>query len=77
MHEPPVQSDWCACSGNFQLDSNPERHHKEPLAAAIGNWGLVDLDIEILEVVPSLRLHCKESIWYLCSTKAIYLEKKL
>ncbi|WXP85609.1 replication initiation protein (plasmid) [Escherichia coli] len=26
MHEPPVQSDCCACSGNFRLESNPERH---------------------------------------------------
>ncbi|WP_275354119.1 hypothetical protein, partial [Klebsiella pneumoniae] len=51
MHEPPVQSDRCASSGNFQLDSNPERHDKAPLAAAIGNWELVDLDIESLEVV--------------------------
>ncbi|MBJ3172976.1 replication initiation protein [Salmonella enterica subsp. enterica serovar Derby] len=51
MHEPPVQPDCCACSGNFQLESNPERHDKAPLAAAIGNWELVDLDIESLEVV--------------------------
>ena len=36
MHEPPVQSDRCASSGNFQLDSNPERHDKAPLAAATG-----------------------------------------
>ncbi|MBV6992897.1 replication initiation protein, partial [Salmonella sp. LSP 304/17] len=26
MHEPPVQSDCCACSGNYRLESNPERH---------------------------------------------------
>ncbi|MEF3540885.1 replication initiation protein, partial [Klebsiella pneumoniae subsp. pneumoniae] len=25
MHEPPVQSDCCAFSGNYQLESNPER----------------------------------------------------
>ncbi|MBK2381019.1 replication initiation protein, partial (plasmid) [Enterobacter hormaechei] len=24
--EPPVQSDRCALSGNYQLESNPERH---------------------------------------------------
>ena len=36
MHEPPVQSDCCACSGNYQLESNPERHDKAPLAAATG-----------------------------------------
>ena len=37
MHEPPVQSDRCALSGNYRLESNPERHAKAPLAAAIGN----------------------------------------
>ncbi len=36
MHEPPVQSDCCACSGNYRLESNPERHEKTPLAAATG-----------------------------------------
>ncbi|WP_342456594.1 replication initiation protein, partial [Klebsiella pneumoniae] len=25
MHEPPVQSDCCALSGNYPLESNPER----------------------------------------------------
>ncbi|HBX6965727.1 TPA: replication initiation protein [Klebsiella pneumoniae] len=34
MHEPPVQSDRCAFSGNYQLESKPERHDKTPLAAA-------------------------------------------
>ncbi|WP_345943289.1 replication initiation protein [Citrobacter sp. RHBSTW-00944] len=33
----PVQSDRCALSGNYRLESNPERHEKTPLAAAIGN----------------------------------------
>ena len=28
MHEPPVQSDYHARSGNYQLESNPERHEK-------------------------------------------------
>ncbi|EAM4664427.1 replication initiation protein [Salmonella enterica] len=51
MQEPPVQPDCCACSGNCSLGSNPERHDKSPLAAATGNWELVDLDIESLEVV--------------------------
>ena len=37
MHEPPVQSDCCAFSGNYRLESNPERHDKTPLAAATGN----------------------------------------
>ncbi|MGD7042878.1 replication initiation protein [Klebsiella pneumoniae] len=37
MHEPPGQSDCCALSGNYLLESNPVRHAKAPLAAAIGN----------------------------------------
>ncbi|MGQ6496028.1 replication initiation protein [Serratia sp. IR-2025] len=37
MHEPPVQSDRNVFSGNFRLESNPERHEKTPLAAATGN----------------------------------------
>ncbi|HFY3716244.1 TPA: replication initiation protein [Salmonella enterica subsp. enterica serovar Typhimurium] len=37
MHDPPVQSDCCALSGNYPLESKPERHDKAPLAAAIGN----------------------------------------
>ncbi|MFK5523291.1 replication initiation protein, partial [Klebsiella pneumoniae] len=27
----------CALSGNYHLESNPVRHAKAPLAAAIGN----------------------------------------
>ncbi|MGS6286902.1 replication initiation protein [Enterobacter asburiae] len=34
MHEPPVQSDCCVLSGNYRLETNPERHDKTPLAAA-------------------------------------------
>ncbi|WP_333781589.1 replication initiation protein, partial [Enterobacter hormaechei] len=30
-------SDRCALSGNYRLESNPERHDLTPLAAAIGN----------------------------------------
>nr|WP_306463096.1 replication initiation protein [Escherichia coli] len=37
VHEPPVQPDRCAFSGNYRLESNPERHDKAPLAAATGN----------------------------------------
>ncbi|RRR21568.1 replication initiation protein [Enterobacter hormaechei] len=37
MHEPPDQSDYHARSGNYQLESNPERHDKSPVAVAIGN----------------------------------------
>jgi hypothetical protein len=33
----PVQPDRCALSGNYRLESNPERHDKTPLAAATGN----------------------------------------
>ncbi|EGZ0343153.1 replication initiation protein [Escherichia coli] len=35
MHEPPVQPDRCALSGNYRLESNPVRHDKAPLAAAM------------------------------------------
>ncbi|EMV1573251.1 replication initiation protein [Enterobacter hormaechei] len=37
MHEPPVQSDYHVRSGNYQLESNPEKHDKSPVAVAIGN----------------------------------------
>ncbi|MGK3325846.1 replication initiation protein [Escherichia coli] len=30
MHEPPVQPDRCALSGNYRLESNPVRHDKAP-----------------------------------------------
>ncbi len=33
----PVQSDCCALSGNYHLESNPERHDLSPLAAATSN----------------------------------------
>ncbi|HGD8940106.1 replication initiation protein [Escherichia coli] len=36
MHEPPVQPDRCALSGNYRLESNPVRHDLTPLAAATG-----------------------------------------
>ena len=34
---PPFSPTAAPCSGNYQLESNPERHVKTPLAAAIGN----------------------------------------
>jgi len=37
MHELPVQPDYHALSGNYALDSNPDRHDKSPLAVANGN----------------------------------------
>ncbi|EJO0134962.1 replication initiation protein [Escherichia coli] len=46
MHEPPVQPDCCALSGNYRLESNPVRHVLTPLAAAIGNChGGVNLEV--------------------------------
>ncbi|WP_114502461.1 replication initiation protein [Klebsiella pneumoniae] len=53
MHAPPVQSDRCAFSGNYHLESNPERHGSSPLAAAIGN-GLEEVSLEVLR---QLRLN--------------------
>ncbi|WP_227645520.1 replication initiation protein [Klebsiella pneumoniae] len=44
MHEPPVQSDCCALSGNYHLESNPERHAKAPLAAATGKQDIYERD---------------------------------
>ena len=52
MHEPPVQSDCCALSGNYRLESNPERHEKTPLAAAIGNWDVREIYLEFLKWEP-------------------------
>ncbi|MCM8151685.1 replication initiation protein [Enterobacter roggenkampii] len=37
MQDPPVQPDYHAHPGNYQLESNPERHDESPLAVAIGN----------------------------------------
>ncbi|WP_400452203.1 replication initiation protein [Escherichia coli] len=53
MHEPPVQPDRCALSGNYRLESNPVRHELSPLAAAIGKrcGGLR------LEVMRRIQLH--------------------
>ena len=50
MHDPPVQSDRCALSGNYQLESNPERHDKTPLAAAISNRSAREDRLRGLEV---------------------------
>nr|WP_227629242.1 replication initiation protein [Klebsiella pneumoniae] len=50
MHEPPVQPDCCALSGNYHLESNPDGHAKTPLAAAIGNWMYTRLRYRVLEV---------------------------
>ncbi|WP_434555370.1 replication initiation protein [Klebsiella michiganensis] len=47
MHEPPVQSDCCALSGNYQLESNPKRHDLSPLAAATGNAFAEQRSVEV------------------------------
>ena len=52
MHEPPVLSDRCALSGNYQLESNPERHDKTPLAAAIGKQDVREMYREFLKWWP-------------------------
>lgn len=52
MHEPPVQSDRCALSGNYHLESNPERHDKAPLAAATGKQDVRDMYREFLKWRP-------------------------
>ncbi len=49
MHEPPVQSDRCALSGNCRLESNPERHDKTPLAAATDIWFAEQRSLEVLK----------------------------
>ncbi|MGS3560350.1 replication initiation protein [Klebsiella pneumoniae] len=51
MHEPPVQSDRCALSGNYQLESNPERHDKSPLAVATGKRGIREMPHRVLVVL--------------------------
>ncbi|WP_171550511.1 replication initiation protein [Shigella flexneri] len=51
MHEPPVQPDRCALSGNYRLESNPVSHDLTPLAASIGNWIRWIEILRVLEVV--------------------------
>ncbi|MEL3215055.1 replication initiation protein [Escherichia coli] len=51
MHEPPVQPDRCALSGNYRLESNPVRHDLTPLAAATGNRTRWIEILRVLEVV--------------------------
>ncbi|EPI5318106.1 replication initiation protein [Shigella flexneri] len=50
MHEPPVQPDYHARSGNYQLESNPERHDKSPVAVAIGN-GFRGVSLEVMRLL--------------------------
>ncbi|WP_339327365.1 replication initiation protein [Erwinia amylovora] len=53
MHEPPVQSDRCALSGNYRLESNPERHAKTPAKTplVIGFTERSRVTYRVLEVV--------------------------
>ena len=52
MHEPPVQSDYHARSGNYQLESNPKRHDKSPLAVATGKQDVREMYREFLKWRP-------------------------
>ncbi|PBD34378.1 replication initiation protein, partial [Klebsiella pneumoniae] len=49
----PVQSDCCACSGNFRLESNPEGTTKTPLAAATGKGCTRITGAEFLKLQPN------------------------
>ncbi|WP_310809220.1 replication initiation protein [Enterobacter hormaechei] len=40
MHEPPVQSDCCALSGNYRLESNPDSPPLNQLPVATANGDL-------------------------------------
>jgi hypothetical protein len=64
----PVQSDCCAFSGNYRLESNPERHDKAPLAAATGNDSQ---NKEVLKCEVNYS-YTVRTIWFLCSAKASY-----
>ncbi|MEG9607368.1 replication initiation protein [Serratia nematodiphila] len=57
MHEPPVQSDCCALSGNFRLESNPERHDKAPRQQPTVRGCTRDYWCRVLEVSAQLRLN--------------------
>jgi hypothetical protein len=52
MHEPPVQSDYHARSGNYQLESNPKRHETSPLAVATGKQDVREMYREFLKWWP-------------------------
>ena len=50
MHEPPVQSDRCALSGNYRLESNPEdtqkRHWQQPLVTDSQNKEVLKCEVK-------------------------------
>ena len=52
MHEPPVQPDRCALSGNYRLESNPVRHDLTPLATATGKQDVREMYREFLKWWP-------------------------
>lgn len=73
MHEPPVQSDYHARSGNYQLESNPERHDKSPVAVAIGN-GFRGVSLEVMRL---LRLNWKDRFGYCAPHKPVTLVQRV
>jgi hypothetical protein len=65
-------------SGNYHLESNPERHDKSPLAAATGNRiqsGVVECSTEFLKWWPDCG-YTERTVLVLRSVKASYLRKK-
>ncbi|VXG77136.1 hypothetical protein CDS [Salmonella enterica subsp. enterica serovar Derby] len=44
-----MQSGCCAFSGNYRLESNPERLEKSPLAAATGKQDVREMYREFLK----------------------------
>ena len=70
MHEPPVQSDRCVLSGNYHLESNPERHEKTPMAAATGNGFAEQRSVEVLKYMPDYGYTVKtNSVSVLCESQ--------
>ena len=48
MHEPPVQSDCCACSGNYRLESNPELYETRPYLD-IQEWSVAAVNGDLVQ----------------------------
>nr|WP_227550877.1 replication initiation protein [Klebsiella pneumoniae] len=48
----PVQSDRCALSGNYRLESNPVRRANAPLATATGKQDVREMYREFLKWRP-------------------------
>ncbi|MBK3029370.1 hypothetical protein FKK34_27650 [Klebsiella quasipneumoniae] len=64
MHEPPVQPDCCALSGNYHLESNPDghakRHWQQPLVTGSSQRICLAKHAVALEVCAKVRLHWKD-----------------